>query len=397
MKTHIRILEVATSSVREAIARLRYDVYVEERGFSMSGADHACRLLLDESDQHSVVFGAFDGDEAIGTVRVTPMTSIPADDPSRQLYGVSSLELPETSMAVVGRLMVRPSHRGSSACLQLITAAYARARRDGQEVGLMDCTARQLPIDEMLGCRRYKDVVGDPVYGMNIPLLNILGDVRHLERIRSPLLYAAREFPADPALSDWYEKSFPDYNRACSIRLMAREEWEPRVLGGDRQSAHSLFDGTPALGLQRLLKASTLIDIESDNTILPRGNRGTEMYLIVDGAVEMAIDHPTQGQRLTGLGRGQLVGESGFLWGSRAPACWEARTLTRCTLLSLSAGHFHRLSAVDPQLTGRVLFNLSKDLCRRLYVNTRGVGAAPSFARHADDPRIDRCPKPSCL
>jgi hypothetical protein len=49
----IRIAMAETDAEREAVYRLRYDVYVEEMGRYQSSADHQRRMLYEDVDRQS--------------------------------------------------------------------------------------------------------------------------------------------------------------------------------------------------------------------------------------------------------------------------------------------------------------------------------------------------------
>ena len=77
--------------------------------------------------------------------------------------------------------------------------------------------------------------------------------------------------------------------------------------------------------------------------LIRRGERGTEMYFISSGALEVAV-----GKNRVRLGRGDFVGEMALLDDRRRRA--DVITLGYCQLLVLSADDFKRLLAMDPAI-----------------------------------------------
>ena len=60
-----------TADEKEAVYRFRYSVYVEEMGRYQGSADHAGRRLAEAEDERSWIYYARDGDELVGTARLS--------------------------------------------------------------------------------------------------------------------------------------------------------------------------------------------------------------------------------------------------------------------------------------------------------------------------------------
>src|SRR5438105_11628714 len=105
---------------REALFRFRYSIYVEEMGRYGRIADHEGRRLVEPEDAHSVLYGARERDEIVGTSRMTLGASGFSDRQVSQ-YSLAPFlaEVPIHAMAVGERLMVAPRLRGSTVGPQL--------------------------------------------------------------------------------------------------------------------------------------------------------------------------------------------------------------------------------------------------------------------------------------
>ena len=81
--------------------------------------------------------------------------------------------------------------------------------------------------------------------------------------------------------------------------------------------------------------------------LIRRGERGTAMYFISSGAVEVNVD----GQRIQ-LGRGDFVGELALLGGRERRA--DVTALGYCHLLVLDETDFRTLLATDPSIHAHI-------------------------------------------
>src|SRR5262245_33143317 len=62
---------VETEEQLRGVQQLRYDVYVEELGRYKAKADHENRIFIEDEDDTSWLFYAKEGDEYVGTTRLT--------------------------------------------------------------------------------------------------------------------------------------------------------------------------------------------------------------------------------------------------------------------------------------------------------------------------------------
>ena len=67
----IRVARAETDDEQEAVYRFRYSVYVEEMGRYQESADHEGRRLVEPEDEHGWIFFACDGDDVVGTARLS--------------------------------------------------------------------------------------------------------------------------------------------------------------------------------------------------------------------------------------------------------------------------------------------------------------------------------------
>lgn len=193
----VDLVPSTSSSLREAIFRLRYAIYVEEMGRDQPGTCHSARQIIDAQDQSGRLFAAFDGERLIGTVRNDYVRDGDSDE-YIALYGARAYveQRGREQVSISGRLMVRPEYRAGRAAFALAAATYSRALGDGIHHNLIDCNPPVEPFFRRLGYRVFRKPVMHPSYGPVAVLVLDLFDREHLARVRSPFLRILDEFLA---------------------------------------------------------------------------------------------------------------------------------------------------------------------------------------------------------
>lgn len=190
----------ASACEREAIFRLRYQVYVEEMGRPQKDADHAARRIEDRLDARAHVVGAWRDNVLVGTVRANLLADGDVG-PYRELYGLDLLSPRETQRtSVTTRMMVLPSVRRGRVAQELAVALYSFALSRGLQYDYIDCNAHLIAFFEHLGYVRHR-AARHPEYGQVMVMRLDLTNGDYLERVGSPfarrLRAAARESTID--------------------------------------------------------------------------------------------------------------------------------------------------------------------------------------------------------
>lgn len=359
----------------EAVKRLRYEVYAAEEGLDIPGTDAAAGTLADALDAGSYILGAFDGDEAVASIRMTPFDELPADGGQRELFGSARFPLPESKMFVLGRLIVAAPRRGSSACMRLLTGIYAHAFRSGFEAAFLLCRPRQVAMYESVGCRGYRGVVGDAQFGLLVPMVHLLRDLEHAKRVPSKLFSADLGVTHNEALSSWFAHAFGAEARSRSVRPMDESKFS--ALARDLAACGCApFAGLAPRDLRRLLKASAVIDVPAGTRILPQGSRGCELYALLGGEVVLAAEGAARPRFAVLLGPGQVFAEDGFLWDGLQPSSHEVIALKPARLLSINADALGESCCAKPEVVARFYRGLSRLLGERLQLLHGACGCA---------------------
>jgi CRP-like cAMP-binding protein len=118
---------------------------------------------------------------------------------------------------------------------------------------------------------------------------------------------------------------------------------------------------------EHMFLAAGHLDVATGEKVLTKGEGGTAMYLILDGAVEVLGERGGQQRVLSTLGAGQLFGEAAFLM--HTPRSADVAAIADTQLVVLDVDSFAKLSVQRPTVALKVMRNLCRTLCLRLYAN----------------------------
>jgi len=353
-----------------ALARLRYDVYVREFGRRLPGADDEQGVLIEEEDALSTHFAAYDGAEPVASLRLTPIDALGRDSRWRGNYDTATFPVPETRQAVLSRLVVRKDHRNSMLAPQLLAAAYDAFRTADGELLFLRCAANTVSLYEVMGFRRYMPGIIVSDGGFRLPMVMITGDWTYFEAVKSPLIENVQQFPPNVTLGDWFEARFPEHSRPASVRVLGREEFLLSFAARMNDESIPLLEDLEGDEKEFLFLAAGHRDVPAGDPVLRKGEAGTAMFLILDGAVEVRDERGGHRRVLSTLGAGQLFGEAGFLMNT--PRSADVVAITDSHLVVLDVEAFARLSDQHPKVALKVMRNLCRALCLRLYAHDAG-------------------------
>jgi len=363
--------QASTSDELEAAQRLRYAVYVEEMGRYRSRADHGSRRLAEPEDEHSLVFFARDGDQVVGTTRLT-WGGDGFSDRQIEHYSLKPFlaEIPAERMAVGERGMVLPQYRGSGVYDELMAAGQQpMAERDVRLI-FGACEPHLLSAYIALGQRPYADRnINSDDAGYLIPLVSLMTDVESLRGVG----FVATDEAGQPVLPSCIARVVAGAGSVMSTTVVAPDQYWREVhaaLSELDQRQVSIFDGLSADEAERCLARSNIIETARGDRILKKGGVARNMFVVLDGTLEVR-----DGDRMVGvLARGDAFGEIAFLL--ERPRAFDVYAATEGSrLLSLSDGALRKMIAEEPVVAAKVLLNLSKMLCVRLIKanSTEGV------------------------
>jgi CRP-like cAMP-binding protein/predicted GNAT family N-acyltransferase len=366
----IEIRGVDGSTHPAALARLRYDVYVREFGRRLPGCDDEQGVLVEDEDSVSTHFAAFDGDEPVACLRLTPIDALGRDSRWRSNYEIGVFPVAEPKQAVLSRLVVRGDHRDTLLAPQLLAAAYDAFRAAEGELLYLRCAANVVSLYEVMGFRRYRPGDTDGDGGFRLPMVMITGDWPYFEAVKSPLLENVQQHAPNVTLGDWFETRFPEHARPASVRVLGKDEFLRSFAARMNDAGIPLLDDLDGDEKEFLFLAAGHEDIAAGQHVLRKGDGGTAMYLILDGAIEVRASRRGHQSVLGTLGAGQLFGEAAFLMGT--PRSADVIAIADTHLVVLDQPGFARLSEQHPAVALKVMRNLCRTLCLRLYAHNAG-------------------------
>ena len=364
----LSIRPISSAEELDSVARLRYQVYVNELGRRPIGIDDDQQRLEDAEDAYSIVLAAFDGDKIVGTFRITPADQLDEDSSWRELYGNKKFPVEPAQQYIFSRMIVMNAYRNTGLASHFFRASFDCIRQAGGELAFLHCPAHLVSLYEVMGFRRYKPGFTHEEAGFRIPMVMITGDWGHFESVKSPLLSQVMQYPPNVSLGDWFEQTFPAHSKPGSVRVLAIDEFLKQFDERLMDASIPLLDDLNGEEKQELFLGSDQIAAGPGDVLLTKGDGGDAMYLILEGAVEVALTHNRQRRVLTTLGAGQLFGEAAFLM--KTPRSADVSAIADTLLLSISNQAFDELGENSPSVALKVLRNLSRTLCLRLYAGT---------------------------
>lgn len=368
----LRIERAGTAEELRDIQRFRYRIYVEEMGKPMPEADHDTKRIVDVADDRGFVFGAFEDQELIGTLRLSVGLGAVAGDPHLAIYDIEAFSgVDPRQIAFASRFMLHRDYRGSLAAHRLALAALETAIANGARLCLCYCAPYLVSYYEQMGFRRYTNNFQDDL-GYRIPMVMVGFDREYLQATKSPLLERMPPCPPGEDWNGWFARKFPDFVVPVNSRLVSTEEFYQLLnykLHDDPLNSIPLLRGLSKEDAEMLFKAGTVIPCRVGDTLIRAGEHSSEMYLNLSAMV--GVKAPGNERVIRILGPGELLGEMAFFMGSTRTA--DVSVLREGELLVLSEKTLAHLIDKMPAIASKLLYNLSRILCERLATTTRSL------------------------
>lgn len=362
-------IQVARSDEdRERIFRFRYDVYVTEMGKSPAEADHQKKIIRDELDEDAHLLYAEDEGQIVGTVRLNCRSKKKFPDVWEQRYDIEKFA-PSFGdhISMTSRMMVARDYRGSSVPAALVGAVYSAGREMGSKFDFCNCAPSLLEFYEQIGFRRFTDGFVDEDNGYHVPLVMVVRDTQYLRQVRSPLYRVARNFEHEPETGAWFQETFPSHAGIANSRTRNTEEFWKQLsdqLADPPTECIPLFESLSDKEVSNFLRSGTVLSLQPGDRIIRQGDVGDEMYIILSGVAEAVSRKEDQEHSLAIMSKGQIFGEVAFI--STAVRSADVNALTEMQVLIISKGFLTRAMRKQPEISAKVLFNLSLILAQRL-------------------------------
>jgi predicted RND superfamily exporter protein len=148
-------------------------------------------------------------------------------------------------------------------------------------------------------------------------------------------------------------------------------------LGQDPSRTIRLFEGLRPSQARVVVLMGDLKRYAPGQMVVRQGERGDEMYVIIQGAAEVWLSANGDRRQIANLKRGDVFGEMGFVSGNERTADVVAET--DLEVLAVDEHFMHRIQRRYPRIASKVLLNLSRILSGRLQeANLRFLAALAS-------------------
>ena len=386
---------VTTDEEKEAVYRLRYELYVEDQGLFMDEADHERRWLTDSHDAESPIIVAEIEGRLVGTIRLTWGGATHFGQASRESYDVPRFEgvVDERDIILVSRLLVRPELRGGPLGCQLFSKVFEFAAEHNAELILGTCEIHLVSHYRKLGFRPFGELYNHPTNGILVPIVAVTGDFDYLQRVGATTLDILRRRSrptrhleqivaraTEGLCIESQELHDPEQYRREVCRSIAGAEGEPCGLIRDLSPDET----------QTLLVKSHILTCATGDALFLKGHVSRTLFVLLSGSLEVRAN----GAVTRIEERGAAVGEVATL--SSHPRIHDVVAGSQgARVLALSYGNLRRIMAGHSSLAAKLLRFLALGLCDQLVERDQLVARDQLLARDQDprEPIVERRPK----
>jgi CRP-like cAMP-binding protein len=356
---------------REAVFRFRYSVYVEELGRKLGNADHQRRRVHDDEDDKPYTIMLYTSDDEgslTGTLRVRHWRPGEVPEKDWSAFSMDRFDgLSRLGTAEVGRLMIKPGHRGQLGLVSIACALYQLAAAElAVDVAFINCATGLVRHYRLMGFRTYAGRLVPTPDGIEVPLVLFPSDRSYLEQVGSFLTPFVEAFYGPglraPVVIERYA-SLLDADSA-PVQVDPAAVWERvdrlrAAVGPQPRMLDSLSEET----VRRFADKGFVMSVPAGELLTEKDLAQQEIFVILDGTFEV---HDGD-RRLRVVGRGEVIGEVGF-FGTSGRRSASVSAATDGQVLVLRRHFLDELRESEPAMAAEILFELARALADRMYV-----------------------------
>lgn len=150
----------------------------------------------------------------------------------------------------------------------------------------------------------------------------------------------------------------------CS-RMKIATLWDVLTLdlGKNPQDTIPLFKGLSSFQARVVVRMASIKNVKAGERLIEFGQPGKEMYTVIDGSLQISIDHDGKKINLEGLSRGATFGEAGLFFATRTA---NVDVIKDARLVCITLENLEVLKRRFPRIAAQLCFNLNKTLSTRL-------------------------------
>jgi hypothetical protein len=355
-----------TEKEKEALYRLRYQVYVSElkKGFLTSVNDQK-QWVQDPEDlrPQSTLFYTGKPSKPSGTMRVDIWSPDQVPDALTSRFNLKNFpQIKRKTIAEISRLVILKQKRGLMILPALARYAFEYICKTKQvDLAFLYCAPGLVNAYKKLGYRSYEADVIHNEDGVRIPMVFIPDDIDYLRSVRSPLLSVAKKIyqvkSPQKGQYDHLVDSSPFY------QLDEAHIWQDlqkSILSDSDQTGIFLRRLSPEV-LHFLSSKGLLVKVGAGKKMVRKGLSEQEMFVILEGHFEVIKND----KRVAVLGKGDVFGEMAFFLESNQRSA-TVRAITPGRVLILRRHFLNTLIQKHPKWACDVLLGLCQTLTQRL-------------------------------
>ena len=371
-------MDIICCRSREDVAltafRLRYLVYGAEIGVDDAAIDHERKIYTDEFDAVARIYVAIKDGAAIATCRsVYDRDYDFRRDLPRSIFDMLALEkfLKEHTgtLAISTKFAISPSHRGSLAAHLVTAKMFDDIVDDRIDFVFSWCAPYLLGFYSQLGFHTYTNAISDK-NGLWTPIVLATRDWEHLRDVRAPLYKQLEKkglCERTHTSVDWFHDKFGNsldtaaavYNDSVLDKIFSLD-------GGGNSSKDlqnmSIFNSMAAADVNKIIGSSRILSFAAGESIILTGQIQDEMFIILEGEIEATLETPRS--PVLRFGPGHVLGEIALLTRAKRAADYRATIPSR--LVFLTRQGLAKLMKVEPELSARLLYNISQSLSLKM-------------------------------
>jgi hypothetical protein len=353
----------------DAIYRFRYTVYVKELKREIGGVDHDRQMVTDQEDEKPYSYHLYVGsiDNIVGTVRLRIWE--PGEVPEYEFNELSmSLfkDAEQLTTAELGRFMIKSSRRGKLILPSIANGAYNfLVQEKNVDLAFLYCRPGLVNHYRRLGARPYGGNMVDAPEGMEVPLVMISSDYDYYKKMKSPLASSVKKLfgSGKRKTLDLSQYSHLLNDNVQPVITDTKEVWmnlQAHLLI-QPDNNHSFLDSLPDKTIKKLAEFGFIMDAPEGMLITREGHSEREMYIILDGILEVFQEDKVL-RRLT---KGDVFGEVAFFRESGQRSA-SVRSIENGRIITIRRKFLDQLSKSDPKMALNIMFNLAQILSERL-------------------------------
>ncbi len=376
-----------TEAEKRRIYALRYTAYIKEMHGEKrhTEADNRRQEFRDDWDDTAYHFYAEQDGMLGGCSRINLRRDGPFE--CEEQLGIERFKPSfPAHVCLTSRLVVRPNFKRGNLLKQLSCAMYQFKLEQGIHYSFLDCHPQLLPLYSRLGYRLYSPGFNHKKYTYVIPMVLVVNDICHLDRVKSPLAAVAHRYGYSSSTAIAVAWDGRQTFMTGDTTVMPAHNVSIDACHPDRHldaSDAELFEDLTPIEVKTLASLGHIISCRAGDNVLNPGDPGREIFVILSGTfqVQRRIFGPTRPEFkvLKILSAGETFGEMRFLTDELRHASVKAREDS--TLLVLNAKALDRLVTTAPKIAAKVFRNIARIIATRVCDGVRFL-RLPKARRH---------------